>query len=336
MERLWSPVVATRGNQRQIGSAPEPQGQAKTVALLCDWLPKGAQQELVCCKLDLLVPPLRSTVVAGDQPHPVQATEVAVDKRLARLRLVVRALGEPEMPGGVLVPGVRLQECVLLPCARLDVLPARTEHVPVGVADFGSVRSILSVGVGWGRAIGWVCKSEAAGWNPAGSICRQGGSGVTAFAVGDRVFGFDDAGSGGHAQYKTVSRDRMVTMIPAGLSYEQAAASTEGAHYALRYVRALRVGDGTRVLVHGATGAIGTAAVQLLKHAGAYVVATSTTANVELVRTLGADVVVDWQREDFCTSGRAAVAGPGRSTTSTATNPGAAVSENPRRDIARI
>jgi NADPH:quinone reductase-like Zn-dependent oxidoreductase len=91
----------------------------------------------------------------------------------------------------------------------------------------------------------------------------------------------------------------MVTTIPEGLGYEQAAASTEGAHYALRYVRALRVGAGSKVLVHGATGAIGTAAVQLLKHAGAYVVATSTTANVELVRSLGADVVVDWEREDF-------------------------------------
>jgi NADPH:quinone reductase-like Zn-dependent oxidoreductase len=122
---------------------------------------------------------------------------------------------------------------------------------------------------------------------------------VTAFSVGDRVFGYDDAGWGGHAQYKTVSERRMVTTIPAGLSYEHAAVSTEGAHYALRHVRALRVGDGTSVLVHGATGAIGTAAVQLLKHAGAHVVATSTTANVALVRALGADVVVDWEREDF-------------------------------------
>ena len=122
---------------------------------------------------------------------------------------------------------------------------------------------------------------------------------VTAFSVGDRVFGFDDAGWGGHAEYKTVSARRMVATIPEGLGYEQAAVSTEGAHYALRYVRLLGVGDGTRVLVHGATGAIGTAAVQLLKHAGAYVVATSTTASVELVRALGADFVVDWEREDF-------------------------------------
>jgi NADPH:quinone reductase-like Zn-dependent oxidoreductase len=75
--------------------------------------------------------------------------------------------------------------------------------------------------------------------------------------------------------------------------------STEGAHYALTYLRALHVADGTRVLVHGATGAIGTAAVQLAKHAGAHVVATSTTANLELVRALGPDAVVDWEREDF-------------------------------------
>src|SRR6266511_5241310 len=73
-------------------------------------------QELVCCQLDLLVPPLRSTVVAGDQPHPVQTAEVAVDERVARLRLLGRALGEAKMPGGVLLPGVRLQERVLVPC----------------------------------------------------------------------------------------------------------------------------------------------------------------------------------------------------------------------------
>jgi hypothetical protein len=61
----------------------------------------------VCCELDLLVPPLCGTVVAGDQPHPVQTAEVAVDERVARLRLLGRALGEAEMPAGVL-----LQECV--------------------------------------------------------------------------------------------------------------------------------------------------------------------------------------------------------------------------------
>jgi NADPH:quinone reductase-like Zn-dependent oxidoreductase len=82
------------------------------------------------------------------------------------------------------------------------------------------------------------------------------GSGVTAFAVVYWACPPQPASSNRRRGRKTVSRDRMVTTIPAGLSYEQAAASTEVAHYALRYVRALRVGDGTRVLVHGATGAI--------------------------------------------------------------------------------
>lgn len=125
------------------------------------------------------------------------------------------------------------------------------------------------------------------------------GSEVTGFAVGDRVFGFDDGAWGGHAEHKVVSQTRMVDTIPDGVSFEQAAVATEGAHYALGYVRSLGMGDGTRVLVHGATGAIGTAAVQLLKHAGAYVVATSDTRNVDLVRSLGADVVVDREQQDF-------------------------------------
>jgi NADPH:quinone reductase-like Zn-dependent oxidoreductase len=125
------------------------------------------------------------------------------------------------------------------------------------------------------------------------------GRNVTRFSVGDRVFGFDDGGWGGHAEYKVISENRMLATIPPAITYEQAAVSTEGAHYALTYVRALHAGKGTTVLVHGATGAIGSAAVQLLKHAGAFVIATSDTKNVELVQSLGADVVVDREKEDF-------------------------------------
>lgn len=129
------------------------------------------------------------------------------------------------------------------------------------------------------------------------------GPGVTRFAVGDLVFGFDDARWGGHAEYKVIREDRAVVTIPPGITVEQAAAATEGAHYALVYVRAAKIGAGTRVLVHGATGAIGSAAVQLIKHAGAHVVATSTTRNVELVASLGADRVIDHEREDFTRCG---------------------------------
>jgi NADPH:quinone reductase-like Zn-dependent oxidoreductase len=129
------------------------------------------------------------------------------------------------------------------------------------------------------------------------------GDAVSDFSPGDRVFGFDDSDWGGHAEYKTIAQGKAVATIPDGISYEEAAASTEGAHYALVDIRAAQVQSGARVLVHGATGAIGSAAVQLLKHAGAYVVATSTTRNVERVASLGPDRVIDWERDDFTDCG---------------------------------
>lgn len=141
-------------------------------------------------------------------------------------------------------------------------------------------------------------KNTVLGCAFAGTVTAAGKD-VTLFKPGDRVFGFDDAGWGGHAEFKVIGEDRMVTTIPEGATFEQAAASTEGGHYALNYVRVIEGLEAQSILVHGATGAIGTAAVQLLKHAGMRVVATSTTKNVALVASLGADHVIDWQKEDF-------------------------------------
>ncbi len=129
------------------------------------------------------------------------------------------------------------------------------------------------------------------------------GSEVTLFKVGDRVFGFDDVKWGGHGQYKVMNEAKSLAKIPKNITYEQAAASTEGAHYALSYIRVMQKLGVQRVLVHGATGAIGSAAVQLLKQAGVYVVATSTTKNMKLVESFGPDKVIDWQKEDFTTIG---------------------------------
>lgn len=105
----------------------------------------------------------------------------------------------------------------------------------------------------------------------------QVGEGVQLFTVGQRVFGFDDVGWGGHGEYKVIHENKAVAELPNNITFEQAAASTEGAHYALCYVQAIRKLGAKRVLVNGATGAIGSAAVQLLTDAGMYVVATSTT-----------------------------------------------------------
>jgi NADPH:quinone reductase-like Zn-dependent oxidoreductase len=87
--------------------------------------------------------------------------------------------------------------------------------------------------------------------------------------------------------------------MPANVTYEQAAPGTEGSHYALSFIRRAKIQSGHHVLVNGATGAIGSAAVQLLKSLGADVTATCDTENVELVRGLGADRVIDYTAEDF-------------------------------------
>ncbi|MFJ7073709.1 NAD(P)-dependent alcohol dehydrogenase [Streptomyces sp. NPDC098781] len=125
------------------------------------------------------------------------------------------------------------------------------------------------------------------------------GDGVTSFSVGDRVFGYNEGAFGTHAEYLSVPEDGAVATLPEGVTFEEAAPGTEGAHYAMSFVRTARVRAGQDVLVYGATGAIGSAAVQLLKHHGATVTAVCATAQLELVKGLGADRVVDYTAEDF-------------------------------------
>lgn len=132
----------------------------------------------------------------------------------------------------------------------------------------------------------------------AGEIAAIG-PGVTSFAVGDRVFGYDDSACGAHAQYLTVREDASLARIPAHLTYVQAAPASEGSHYALANIEKAKIRAGQRVLVNGATGAIGSAAVQLLASRGVHVTAVCDTAHLELVRGLGAERVIDRSAEDF-------------------------------------
>jgi len=125
------------------------------------------------------------------------------------------------------------------------------------------------------------------------------GSGVESFRIGDKVFGFNDKTFGGHAEYLTIAETDAITTIPENIDFVEAAAITEGAHYALVDIRAANVERGHHVLVYGATGAIGSAAVQLLKYFGANVTAVCNTKNIELIKSLGADAVIDYQTEDF-------------------------------------
>ncbi len=140
-------------------------------------------------------------------------------------------------------------------------------------------------------------KKQIPGTEFAGEIEAVGKS-VSSLKSGDKVFGFDDQGACSHAQYTTLSDDKVVVM-PDGATYEQAAASIEGAHYAYNFINKVGLEKGQKVLVNGATGAIGSAAVQLLKKYDVNVTAVCATKNIELVKALGANRVIDYTKEDF-------------------------------------
>jgi NADPH:quinone reductase-like Zn-dependent oxidoreductase len=125
------------------------------------------------------------------------------------------------------------------------------------------------------------------------------GAQVREFKIGDNVFGFNDKQFGGHAEYLTIAASAGVALMPDNVNFETAAAISEGAHYALVDIYAAKVSVGQHVMVYGATGAIGSTAVQLLKHFGAIVTAVCNTKNVDLVKSLGADVVIDYQTQDY-------------------------------------
>ena len=131
----------------------------------------------------------------------------------------------------------------------------------------------------------------------AGEVVEVGAA-VTEFDVGDRVFGYDERTLGCHAEYVAVDASGSIATVPDGLGWDVAAAATEGAHYAMAFLRVSGVGAGSVVLVIGATGAIGSAAVQLLAHAGADVTAVCPGEHEELVRGLGAGRVIDHRTED--------------------------------------
>ena len=130
-------------------------------------------------------------------------------------------------------------------------------------------------------------------------VVEEVGAKVHSVTIGDRVYGYVEGAFGAHAEYLSMPADGWVVPMPAGLTFEQAAPSTEGAHYALSAIRRANIGSGDSVLVYGATGAIGSAAVQLLKSIGATVTAVCAGEHVKLVRDLGADRVIDYTVEDF-------------------------------------
>ncbi len=130
------------------------------------------------------------------------------------------------------------------------------------------------------------------------------GKDVRRFQVGDQVFGTADPDTGAHAEYLNLAEDRAIALKPEHMTYEEAVAIHPGALTALPNLQgAANLQAGQKILIIGASGSIGSSAVQLAKYFGAEVTGVSSTANVELVKSLGADKVIDYKKDDYSRSG---------------------------------
>ncbi len=163
----------------------------------------------------------------------------------------------------------------------------RSLQVPTG---FGF---IIRLALGITKPRQPILGSELAG------VIESVGKDVRKFKAGDAVFAFSDMAMGCHAQYKCMPEDGAIALKPPNLSFEEAAALSFGGTTALSFFQRAKLQRGEKVLINGASGAVGTAAVQLARYFGAEVTGVSSTANLDLVRSLGATRVIDYTQEDF-------------------------------------
>lgn len=168
---------------------------------------------------------------------------------------------------------------------------ARSLTMPPGFGMMG--RLVLGLSGPRQRILG----TELAG------VIESVGKSVRKFKMGDEVFAFSGAAMGCHAEYRCMPEDGAVALKPSNLSFGEAAALSFGGTTALDFLRRAHLESGESVLVNGASGGVGTAAVQLAKYFGAHVTGVCSSVNMAMVRSLGADEVLDYTRQDFTTTG---------------------------------
>ncbi|WP_411375726.1 NAD(P)-dependent alcohol dehydrogenase [Arthrobacter sp. MPF02] len=195
---------------------------------------------------------------------------------------------------------VSVEEIAKPPVAPHDVL-VKVHASTVSAADFRARSRIVPRGLAIPTALSLGIlrpRNNVLGMDAAG-VVEAVGSDVTAFAPGDEVVAMLGARFGGHAEYVTVPQDAPVTAKPRNMGFEEAVTLPFGGLPALAALKQAGIKPGDRVLINGASGAVGTAAVQLAKHLGAQVTGVCSSRNADLVRSLGADRVIDYGTTDF-------------------------------------
>jgi NADPH:quinone reductase-like Zn-dependent oxidoreductase len=187
------------------------------------------------------------------------------------------------------------------PVPKDDEVLIRVHATTVNRTDCGFLRAepfFVRVVSGLLRPKATILGSELAG------EVEAAGKDVTSFKRGDHVFGLTGMHFGAHAEYVCLPEDAPIATKPAAIDYEEAAAVCDGAMLAIAFIRWADLQAGQQVLVNGADGSIGSAAVQLATYYGAQVTAVCNTKHLELVRSLGADAAIDYTREDFTECGQ--------------------------------
>ena len=210
--------------------------------------------------------------------------------------VICTAYGPPEVLQVRSVPDPRpgrKEVCIRLVATAVTA----SDAIVRGLKLRGRYRPLMRIAFGW-RAP----RRGIIGMIASGRI-ESVGRDVKAFKEGDEVFGMDGFRAGTYAEKVCWPASTQLAPKPSNLNFEEAAALPYGGLLASFFLRRLKVGAGRRVLIYGASGAIGTAAVQLARHLGAEVTGVCSTGNLELVRSLGAATVIDYTKEDFTQRG---------------------------------